>query len=139
MVRCLGCQIIFGSILDYFLSIFNLFCLTIRRLGTIIYVQFEKKEIVMSQIQSFANNHSTQFARVLAKLIRKHMPYHPQLTTAFNQYNQNMYLHRVLYAYYKSATQHSRHASFMQAYFVRMLRSNPQLLVKAANTPTAHF
>lgn len=93
----------------------------------------------MSQIQSFANNHSTQFARVLAKLIRKHIAYHPQLTTAFNQFNHNMYLHRVLYAYYKSATKHSRNTTHMQAYFVRMLRNNPQQLINCAHTPTAYI
>ena len=93
----------------------------------------------MSQIQSFANNHSTQFARVLAKLIRKHMPYHPQLSTQFNQFNYTMYLHRVLYAYHKYSSNHSRHSQSMQAHFVRMLRNTPQQLINAANTPTAYM
>jgi len=93
----------------------------------------------MSQIQAFANNHSTQFARVLAKLIRKHISYHPQLTTQFNQFNHSMYLHRVLYAYHKYSFKHSRLKPSMQAHFVRMLRRNPQQLINTAHTPTAHF
>lgn len=93
----------------------------------------------MSQIQTFANNHSTQFARIIRKLVRKHVPYHPQLTVAFNQYNHNMRVHRVLYAYYKFASKHSVHQPSLQAAFIRMLRRKPQQLVNAANTPTAYM
>jgi hypothetical protein len=93
----------------------------------------------MSQIQTFANNHSTQFARVLAKLIAKHIAPNPQLTAAFNQFNHTMYLHRVLYAYHKYSIKHSRLKPSMQARFVLMLRKNPQQLVTCANTPTAYM
>ena len=93
----------------------------------------------MSQIQTFANNHSTQFARIIRKLVRKHIPYHPQLTTAFNQFNHSMYVHRVLYAYYKFASKTSVQKPRMQAAYVRMLRSKPHQLVNCANTPTAYL
>jgi hypothetical protein len=93
----------------------------------------------MSQIQAFANNHSTQFAQTLSTLIQQHISPHPQLTTQFNQFNHSMYLHRVLYAYHKYSFKHSRHKPSMQAAYVRMLQNNPQLLINAANTPTAHF
>ena len=96
-------------------------------------------ELVMSQIQTFANNHSTQFARVLAKLISKHIAPNPQFNTAFNQFQSTMYLHRVLYAYHKYSSKHSRHTQYMQAHYVRMLRSKPQQLVNCANTPTAYM
>ena len=94
---------------------------------------------VMSNIQKFANNQSTQFARVLAKLICKHVTPNPQLTAEFKQFNQSMYLHRVLYAYYKFASKHSRQQPYMQAAFVRMLRNNPTQLVNCAKTPTAYI
>lgn len=93
----------------------------------------------MSQIQTFANNHSTQLARIIRKLVRKHIPYHPQLTTAFNQFNHSMYVHRVLYAYYKYSSKHSVHQPRMQAAYVRILRSKPHQLVNAANTPTVYM
>jgi hypothetical protein len=93
----------------------------------------------MSQIQTFANNHSTQFARVLAKLISKHIAPNPQFNTAFNQFQSTMCLHRVLYAYHKYSSKHSRHTQSMQAHYVRMLRSKPQQLVNCANTPTAYM
>jgi hypothetical protein len=93
----------------------------------------------MSQIQTFANNHSTQLARILNKLVHKHISYNPQLTIAFNQFQHSMYLHRVLYAYHKYSSKHSRHTQYMQAHYVRMLRSKPQQLVNCANTPTAYM
>lgn len=93
----------------------------------------------MSQIQTFANNHSTQFARVLAKLIRKHIAPNPQFNTAFNQFQSTMYLHRVLYAYHKYSSKHSRHTQYMQAHYVRMLRNKPQQLINCANTPTGYM
>ena len=93
----------------------------------------------MSQIQTFANNHSTQFARVLAKLIRKHIAPNPQFNTALNQCNHSIYLHRVLYAYYKYSSKHSRHTQFLQAHFVRMLRNKPRQLINCAHTPTAYM
>jgi len=93
----------------------------------------------MSNVQQFANNHSTQFARLLAKLIRKHIPNHPKLTPAFNQANQSMYLHRVLYAYYKMTTKQTRHQKYMQAAALRNFRNNPHQLVNCANTPTAYL
>lgn len=93
----------------------------------------------MSNIQKFANNQSTQFARVLAKLICKHVAPNPKLTAEFNQFNHTMYLHRVLYAYYKFSSKHSRQQPFMQAAFVRMLRNNPNQLVNCAKTPTAYI
>ena len=93
----------------------------------------------MSQIQTFANNHSTQFARVLAKLIRKHIAPNAQFNTAFNQFNHSIYLHRVLYAYHKYSSKHSRHTQFMQAAYVRMLRRKPQQLINCANTPTGYM
>jgi len=92
----------------------------------------------MSQRQAFANNHNTQLARIVSKLIRKHIPTNPQLTTAFNQFNHSMYLHRVLYKYHVSALKHTIHKPRMQAYFVRILRNNPQILVNTAHTPTAY-
>jgi hypothetical protein len=93
----------------------------------------------MSQIQTFANNHSTQFARILAKLVSKHIPNNPQLNSQFNQFQSTMYLHRVLYAYHKFASKHSVHQPYMQAAFVRMLRNKPQQLVNCARTPTAYM
>ena len=93
----------------------------------------------MSNIQKFANNQSTQFARIIHKLIRKHVTANPQLTAEFKQFNQSMYLHRVLYAYYKFSSKHSRQHPFMQAAFVRMLRNNPNQLVNCAKTPTAYI
>ena len=93
----------------------------------------------MSQIQSFANNHSTQLARIISKLIRKHIPYNPQLTAAFNQFNYTTYLHRVLYAYHKYASKHSVYQPYMQAAYIRMLRNKPQQLVNCARTPTAYM
>jgi len=92
----------------------------------------------MSQRQAFANNHSTKLARIISKLIRKHIPYNPQLTTAFNQFQYTMYLHRVLYKYHVSALPHTIHKPRMQAHFARILRNNPQLLVNVAHTPTAY-
>jgi hypothetical protein len=50
-----------------------------------------------------------------------------------------MYVHRVLYAYYKFASKHSVHQPYLQAAFVRMLRNKPQQLVNCANTPTAYL
>lgn len=93
----------------------------------------------MSQIQTFANNHSTQLARIIRKLIRKHIPNNPQLNSQFNQFQHTMYLHRVLYAYHKYASKHSVHQPYLQAAFVRMLRNKPQQLINAANTPTAYM
>ena len=93
----------------------------------------------MSQIQSFANNHSTQLARIIRKLIRKHIPNNPQLNSQFNQFNYTMYLHRVLYAYFKYSSKHSVNQPYMQAYYVRMLRNNPSQLVNCAHTPTAYM
>ena len=93
----------------------------------------------MSQIQSFANNHSTQLARIIRKLVRMHIPYNPQLSVAFNQFKHSMYVHRVLYAYYKFASKHSVHQQYMQAAYVRMLRNKPSQLVNCANTPTAYM
>src|SRR6056300_1666113 len=93
----------------------------------------------MSNIQAFANNHSTQFARIIYKLIRKHIVVNSQLTAEFDQFNQSMYLHRVLYAYYKFASKHSRQQPYMQAAFVRMLRNSPNQLVNCAKTPTAYI
>ena len=93
----------------------------------------------MSNIQAFANNHNTQLARIVSMLVRKHIPTNPQLTVKFNQFNRTMYLHRVLYAYYKFASKHSRQQLYMQAAFVRMLRNNPNQLVNCAKTPTAYI
>ena len=93
----------------------------------------------MSNIQAFANNHNTQLARIVSMLVRKHIPTNPQLTAKFNQFNRTMYLHRVLYAYYKFSSKHSRQQPFMQAAFVRMLRNNPNQLVNCAKTPTAYI
>ena len=93
----------------------------------------------MSNIQVFANNHNTQLACIVSMLVRKHIPANPKLTAEFNQFNQTMYLHRVLYAYYKFSSKHSRQQPFMQAAFVRMLRNNPNQLVNCAKTPTAYI
>ena len=93
----------------------------------------------MSNIQKFANNQSTQFACIIYKLICKHVTPNSQLTAEFNQFNQSMYLHRVLYAYYKFASKHSVQQPYMQASFVRMLRNNPNQLVNCAKTPTAYI
>ena len=93
----------------------------------------------MSNIQAFANNQSTQFARIIHKLIRKHIVVNSQLTAEFDQFNQSMYLHRVLYAYYKFASKASVQQPYMQAAYVRMLRSKPHQLVNCANTPTAYL
>jgi len=93
----------------------------------------------MSQRQAFANNHSTKLARIVSKLVRKHIPNNPQLTTAFNQFQHSMYVHRVLYKYHVSALPHTIHKPRMQAHLVRILRNNPQLLVNVAHTPTAHM
>lgn len=99
----------------------------------------------MSQIQNFANNHSTKFARIIVKLVNKYMlapqpnTPNPVLNASFVSMQQQGYVHRVLYAYYKCTTQHSRNQCYMQAQFVRMLRNNPQYLVKVAHTPTAYM
>ncbi len=93
----------------------------------------------MSNIQAFANNHNTQLACIVSMLVRKHIPTNPKLTAEFNQFNHTMYLHRVLYAYYKFSSKHSRQQPFMQAAFVRMLRNNPNQLVNCAKTPTAYI
>ena len=92
----------------------------------------------MSQREAFANNHSTKLARIIYKLLRKHIAPNPQLTAQFNQFNYSMYVHRVLYKYHVSALPHTVHKQHLQAHYARILRRNPQLLVNIAHTPTAY-
>ena len=96
----------------------------------------------MSNIQKFANNQSTQFAKLLTQLCIKHCNYHPvtvQQYPNFHNFKSNMYTHRVLYAFYKLNPKRLVNMPHMQAAYVKMLRNNPKMLVNIANTPTAYI
>ena len=85
----------------------------------------------MSKIQTFANTQNTQFAKLLSKLVTQHVCPHSSLNSIF--------VHRILYAFYKYNAKPDVTNTTMQAIFVRMLRKNTKTLRNIANTPTAYM